>query len=237
MDRNGVTPAPPVRALPHRVELDTLPPSIDGMPVLGIASATLEPATFVPSGPMLLCGPPGSGRTTTMRSLAVALRRWRPEIQLHYFGTARSALAQLPIWSSRVLSVGESGDAAAELAAALSVRAATAPPVAVFLENIAEFANGMGEMAIQQLAKQCAADGHLFVAEGETSAFNSGMGLIGQLKSGRAGLALAPDLGDGPTIFKTNFPRLSGIEMPAGRGLLVRLGKAEVVQIGLTGSG
>jgi DNA segregation ATPase FtsK/SpoIIIE, S-DNA-T family len=135
------------------------------------------------------------------------------------------------------LNPADSSDAATELAAALASRRPDSAPVAVFVENIAEFANGLGEMALQQLAKQCMADGQLFVAEGETSAFATGMGLIGQVKVARAGIALAPDPGDGSSVFKTTFPRLSGVEMPPGRGVIVRVGKAEVVQIGLPNGG
>jgi S-DNA-T family DNA segregation ATPase FtsK/SpoIIIE len=154
---------------------------------------------------MVLCGPPGSGRTTVLHALAEAVHRWRPDAELYYFGSARSPLAGLSLWKATSLNPQMAGDLATELTATLAGRAAAAPPVAVFIEGAAEHGSGMGDFALEQLAKQCATDGHLVIGEGETSTFNSSMGLVGQLKTGRAGLALSPDLGDGSTIFKTDF--------------------------------
>ena len=45
------------------------------------------------------------------------------------------------------------------------------------------------------------------------------------------GLALVPDGTESSMIFKTNFPPLARVFMPEGRGVLVRKGKAEIVQI------
>lgn len=234
MRRNGSNEAPPVRALPEVVTLDSLPSTTsDALPVLGMASSTLEPIGFVPSGSMIVCGPPGSGRTTTLQALCRSLRRWRPDVELYYFGSARSVLAQETFWTRRVVTASEAGDGASDITALLSARSGSGRPAAVVVEGIGEFANSMAEQALQQLLKQCVVDGHLYVAEGETSTFVSGMGLIGQVKVGRAGLSLMPDPGDGPTIFKTAFPKLNPAELPPGRALLVRQGRTEVVQIGL----
>ncbi|MGN6609251.1 MAG: FtsK/SpoIIIE domain-containing protein [Jatrophihabitans sp.] len=233
MRRSGASTAAPIRALPERIPLRELPATLDDQPVIGIASSTLAPIAFAPSGPMVLCGPPGSGRTTVLQAFAEAVHRWRPDAELYYFGSARSPLAALPFWKATSLNPQTAGDLATDLTAGLAGRAATAPPLAVFIEGAAEHASGMGDFALEQLVKQCATDGHLVIGEGETSTFNSSMGLVGQLKTGRAGLALSPDLGDGSTIFKTNFPRLGAIDLLPGRGVLVRLGRTEIVQVGL----
>ena len=57
------------------------------------------------------------------------------------------------------------------------------------------------------------------------------MGLPGLVKAARSGMALAPDGSESSMIFKTNFPPLARVFMPEGRGVLVRKGKAEIVQI------
>jgi DNA segregation ATPase FtsK/SpoIIIE, S-DNA-T family len=103
----------------------------------------------------------------------------------------------------------------------------------VFIECVGEYANGPADMALQSLLKQCLADGHLVVAEGESTTLTSPMGLVGQVKSGRAGLALAPDPGDGQTLYRTAFPKLGATDLLPGRGLLVGLGKAHLVQVAM----
>ncbi|MBX6751013.1 MAG: FHA domain-containing protein, partial [Micromonosporaceae bacterium] len=54
MRRAGVTPAPAVRAMPERVSLESLPPAVDGRPVLGLAAAALEPMPFTPTRRVLI---------------------------------------------------------------------------------------------------------------------------------------------------------------------------------------
>ena len=233
MRRNGAVDAPAIRALPEDVALPSLPSATPtDLPVVGLASATLGPVGFVPSGPFIVSGPPGSGRTTTVHAIATALTRWRPDVELFYFGNARSTLAGLPLWKATVTSPAQAGDAATDILARLVSLSGSDRPAAVFVEGVGDYANGPSEMAMQQLLKQCSVDGHLFLAEGETSSFSMSMGLVGQVKVGRAGLSLMPDPGDGPTIFKTSFPKLNAAELPPGRALLVRQGKAELIQIG-----
>ena len=232
MARAGATAAAPIRTLSDKVALASLPPRLGGLPVVGVSSDTLGPHALEPSGTFLVGGPPGSGRTTALHSIAVALRRWDPAVELHYFGNRGSSLARQDLWTSVATGVNDVAEHAAELVQKLGP---DGPPVAVFVESIAEFANGsVADQPLQELARLCLERSWLFVSEGETTTLSSGsIGLLAQAKASRVGLALAPDSGDGPT-FRTNFPpRLSRADFPPGRALFVSAGKTTVVQVGL----
>jgi S-DNA-T family DNA segregation ATPase FtsK/SpoIIIE len=238
MIRAGVAPAPPIQRLAERVPLTTLPDSLAGQPVLGVSSDTLGPLAFDPKGTFLICGPAGSGRTATLHAVAVALRRWDPGVELHYLGNRRSALSTMDLWTSTACGVDDVAERAKELATELAVSGPDRP-VAVFLENVADFANTAADIPLQDLARVCVSEERLLVAEGETTTVSSGstMGLVAQVKISRVGIALAPDSDVGPA-FRTTFPpRLSRADFPPGRGLYVAAGRTTVVQVGLADTG
>lgn len=232
MRKAGTSIAPPIGSLSDSVPLNELPASVDGQPVLGIASRSLAPFGVEPRGSFVISGPPSSGRTTAMRTLALALQRWDPEIELHYFGTKRSELVTGVRW--QVMSFGDdSGPAATDLADRIARRSVDAPRIAVFIESPAEFANGPADAALQSLCKACLTEDQFLVVEGETSTLTGSYGLLGLVKTSRAGLALQPDQGDGQAVYRTDFPRIDRSEFPPGRALLVKLGRTEVVQTAL----
>ena len=227
MRRTSADEAPGIQALAETVQLSDLPDQVAGQPILGLSSDTLGPAAFEASGSFLLCGPPLSGRTTALHTLSLALLRQDPNIQLHYFGNLRSRLATLPFWTST-----SSPSDAAEGAATIHTSVLDGPPQAVFIENVADFVNTPADMPLQTLIKLVNAEGGFVVVEGESSGLTGTMGLLGLAKLSRAGLALSPDQGDG-NLFRTNFPRMNPNERLPGRGLLIRAGRTEVVQVAL----
>ncbi|TWP54055.1 FHA domain-containing protein [Lentzea tibetensis] len=228
----GLDAAPPIRSLPDRVGLVDLPVSDGAFPVLGISSETLASQPFDPTGTFLICGPPRSGRTTALHAVAVAVRRWDPSAQLHYFGNRRSRLASLDLWANRALNDAD----AAELARALVEKLTVVPPeqtVVVVVENVTSFAGGPADAALHQLIQRCVHDERFVVVDGEATALQSNAGLAGAVKASRAGLALAPDVNDG-AAFRTTFPsRLRRTDFPLGRALHVTAGTTTVVQTGL----
>jgi S-DNA-T family DNA segregation ATPase FtsK/SpoIIIE len=233
MRRAGVPDAPAVQRLEERIPLAGLPSEVRGQPVLGVSSDTLGPHSFVPRGSFLICGPPGSGRTTAILAVATALRRWHPDIELHYLGSRRSALAGLDLWRSRTCGPDEVAAAAIRLAGDLAMAGESGSRAAVFIENIAEFVSSAADHPLQELAKVCLGNDLLLVAEGETSTLTGSYPLFAPVKSGRTGLALQPDANDGLTVFRTNFPpRLNRADFPAGRALFVAGGRTTTVQVG-----
>jgi S-DNA-T family DNA segregation ATPase FtsK/SpoIIIE len=105
--------------------------------------------------------------------------------------------------------------------------------IAVFVENVADFIGSPADTALQSLIKLAISDEQFVVIEGESSGLSGSMGLLGLAKSSRTGLALAPDQGDG-ALFRATFPRMNANERLPGRGLYVRAGRAEVVQVAMT---
>ena len=235
MRRAGVAPAPPIRSLPDRIPLTLLPSAADGMPVIGMSAATLEAVAVQPRGTFIVSGPPGSGRTTALHTLAAALRGWRSDARLHYFGPRRSPLASLNLWDGRSCGGTEAAGAARLLAAEISLPAATGPPYVVVIEGIADFLMGEADIALQELVRQCLAEDHFVIAEGEATTMLSPTGLLGLVKASRRGIALQPDAGDGSQIYRTQFPRINRAEFPPGRGLLVGGGGTTVIQVATAG--
>ena len=81
--------------------------------------------------------------------------------------------------------------------------------------------------------KKVKRNGHLVIAEGETSQWNSSWPLLQEVRSGRAGLILQPESMDGDMILRTATPKVRRGEMPPGRGYWIGAGKAVKVQVPL----
>jgi DNA segregation ATPase FtsK/SpoIIIE, S-DNA-T family len=230
MRDRGVPAAPPIERLAEEVPLSLLPASLDGRPVLGLASETLAPHTFEPVGSFLISGPPKSGRTTAMHAVVAAVRRWNPSVAVHLLSnSARSVLAGLGCWSTT------SCDPDVDESAGRLLKELNGSPVVVVLENIAELAAHAAmkpSTPLLELVQRCVRDGHFLVFDGDTLAVRTHHGLIGAAKASCAGLALAPESGD--DAFRTQFPaRLNRADFPPGRALHVVGGTTSVVQIGL----
>ena len=228
MRRNGAPEAPSIKSLPEVIELEGLPERLGDAPVIGVSSDSLGPAPFAASGTFLVSGPPMSGRTTALHTLALALLRQNPSTCLHYFGNSRSVLLDLLDWTT----IATLADAP-EVATRLHNTLVGGPASAIFLENVAEFVGTPADVPLQALVKLAIAEGQFVVLEGESSSLSGSMGLLGLAKTSRAGLALAPDQGDG-VLFRTAFPRMNANERLPGRGLLVRGGRTETIQVART---
>ncbi|GAA3285361.1 FtsK/SpoIIIE domain-containing protein [Dactylosporangium vinaceum] len=131
MVRAGMPAAPPIASLSKRI--DVLPADPGGAAVLGVAAATLGPATFVPEGVFLVAGPPQSGRTTAMRTIAAAVRHRDPAVRAHLFTPQRrSPLAAAPVFAG----VAAGAEAMARHAKDLADRVRAGERVAVFIEKV-----------------------------------------------------------------------------------------------------
>ena len=233
MRRNSVAEAPTIGRLPDRVDLSTLPVEVDGLPVIGLSSTTLGPVTFNPRGGFIVAGPPGSGRTSALKTLALAVHRWRPSTHLIYLAPASATLRDFPGWES----VGIGVDAIVDVAKTQAVRILNGEldqePVAIVIEGLGDLLNTPADLAMQELAKAAIAAGHLVVAEGDPSLFGGSSPLLQALKGSRYGIALQPEQVEGTVVFKTAFPRVARAQFPVGRGLLVAGGRTGVVQLAL----
>jgi S-DNA-T family DNA segregation ATPase FtsK/SpoIIIE len=233
MRSRNVTEAPTVERLPELVALSALPVELEGLPVIGLSSTTLGPMTFRPRGGFLVAGPPGSGRTSTLHTLALAIRRWKPEAHMIHLASVGAEMRDLLPWHS----IGVGVDEIADVAKAEAVRVINSEfgdlPVAVFIEGLSDLLNTPADIAIQELTKAAISAGHVVIAEGDPAVLGSASPLLQALKGSRYGIALQPEQVEGALVFKTAFPRVSRAQFPVGRGLFVSSGHTGIIQVAM----
>lgn len=232
--RQGVGTAPGVRVLPTAFAVAELPAEINGMPVLGLGDDTLGPVGFDATGGFLIGGGPGSGRTNAVLVVSQAIRRWRPEIVMIYFGARRSNLPQMFAWDMVATTPEDIGAAAKQLSQALK-SGERKRQMAIIVEGVADLVNTPADAPLVELLKYLRRTEHLFVGEAETASWGSIFPLYGEFKNARQGFLLQPEWNEGDAILRTPFPRSQRSDFPAGRGMLARGGRAVKVQLPLHG--
>ena len=223
---------PEIRSLPVNVPASGLPRSVNDLPVLGVEYATLEAMGFDPRGPIIVTGPPSSGRTTALLWLAESIHRWSPETALIRLSARPSSLDSQPFWAASVTGQQNvasflAGSVKQDLADPTGAR----PAVAIFIEQYAEFAGTAAESALADAAVLARRNGHPFFAEGEPSALGGFPSFISEVRQARCGLVLQPDVNDGDNLFRTPLPGVRRVDFPPGRGVWVRSGKVSRVQV------
>lgn len=233
MEQAGAPVAPPIERLADDIDWASLPATAGGLPTFGVADETLGPLGFTPAGMLLVTGPAGSGRTTTVRTMIAALRAARPDLDTAYFGTGRSPLVVAP-WTRKAVGAAEAARLAEEISRELGEPGEDRDRMVVVIDGLGDFLNSEADFALQDLLKACRAAGVLVIADGESSDIVGSWPLLQAIKAPRHGIVLQPDQADGDTIFRTPFPRVARAEFPTGRGLYVRAGKAYRVQVART---
>lgn len=234
MVRAGAQETPPIGSLPKEFAIETLPPSHDGAPVLGVSDLDLGPFGFEPAGTLLVAGPPASGRSTTLAALAASVLRFDPHARLYYLGNARSALGRASHWTDAATTPETAAALAKDLVAAVA-DPDTEGRIAVIVESIGDFLQTPADSPIVELVRAVRRSDHLLVAEAESSAWGSSWPLLGEVKNGRRGLLLQPDSVEGDLLLKTPLPRLNRSEFPPGRGVYIAKGRFARVQVPLVG--
>ena len=229
MLRQGVERAPQIERLPDQIDLDILPAGSPDLPVIGVDDETLQPAEILAKGPLLLAGPPGSGRTVALVTLAYALRRSNPGVELLYIGSRRSAAASLKLWDRSVVGADDVGEAIDEL---VDYSTGTPGKLAIFIEGLTDFTDTGAESGIERLITASIKAEQWVVGESETSTWSSAWSLAQPFKSGRRGLLLNPGDIDGDSLLSTSLGRISTDFIP-GRGYIVGRGKVRKLQVAL----
>ena len=233
MRRQQVSDAPRVEQLPEIVRLSELPVTAGGRPAIGIADDILGPVGFNPEGVFLISGPPASGRTTAAATAMIAFDRAAPGVVPVFFGGKRSPLASLGIWQQIATDPAEVAEVAAKIDQAAAGGGEGGQRYAVVIEAVNEFLSTPADAPLAAMIKTLTRLGHVVIAEAETSALGGGWPLLNAVKSGRTGLALQPEQGDGTIVYKTDFPRSRRSDHPPGRGLLVEGGRVRLLQVAI----
>lgn len=230
----GVT-APAIASLGDRYALSTLPAGDSVRPVIGVDDMTLAPTGLSTTGSLLLAGPPGSGRTTAVETIATAFLRAAPSIRRFHFSPRRSPLSARHAWTESAVEAAS----AATLAARLLAQIDEDPQqrLAIFIEALPEFTGTEAEYELERLIRSASRDDHFVLGEGEISTWQGAYTLAGPMKAGRRGLLLTPGDMDGDTLLGTNLGRIRRADFPAGRGFLVSNGRAQKLQVAVVEDG
>lgn len=197
-----------------------VPPGVLVVP-LGVSGRDLGPA-LLPLGPgdhVLVAGPPRSGRSTTLATIAAALRRCRPDLAVTVVAPVPSPLRELESAERIVADEGALDDLAAALAAAPG-------PQLVLLDDADFLDDECGALA--GLTRRL--DLHV-VAAGRPDALRPLYGHVtAEVRRSRVGVLLQPAEGDGDLLGVPVLRPGRGPFLP-GRGVLVAGGVVEVVQV------
>lgn len=232
MKRAGVVRPARIEILQDQVDLAELPTGTGGSIVIGVDDVTLGPAALPAKGSLLLAGPPGSGRTTALSTIATALSRTgvRP-----VFLTARhSPLSARNCWADRATGSSNVAALAASLTERIESSGGSGVP-AILIEHLPDFSNDEAELPLDRLIQAALREGCFVVGEGETSAWSQAYTLSRAFKAGKAGLLLTPGDMDGDTLLGTPLGRIRRADFPPGRGFLIASGRARKLQVAREG--
>jgi S-DNA-T family DNA segregation ATPase FtsK/SpoIIIE len=230
MTSAGISAAPPVERLAEQVALADVIGRAGQDAAVGLADDTLQPVGVEANGAFIIAGPPSSGRTTAIATLASSLAS-RADLKLYLISSRRSPLTRLGVWTAAADNLDGVERLVTDLAASLDAADPAPQSIALFIENIAEFAGAAVEYELERAVKGLLRTEQFVVGEGETSTWSQAYTLGQPLRAGRKGLLLQPDDGDGDLLLNTALPRIKRGSLPQGRGFLVARGRSRKVQV------
>lgn len=233
MAKAGVAAAPGVERLSTYIPLEGLSAEA-GAVVVGVADDNLLPVSIDPAGPFVVAGPPGSGRTSVLRTIAASLATARPKVERHLLSPRRSPLARWDGWTSSADATDDLEKSVAALSKTLAKGGLAPGALSIFLENLADFAGTSVEYDLEALVKSALKQEQFVVAETETSTWSQAYAIGQPLRAGRKGLLVQPDEGDGDLLLNTSLGRVPRGSLPVGRGFLVAQGRARKIQVALS---
>jgi S-DNA-T family DNA segregation ATPase FtsK/SpoIIIE len=218
-----------IGALPSQVELASLKGSTELSREpwrirIGVRESDLEVAELVlyEGEHALVAGPPRSGKSSTLWTIASSLRAGRGDVHLAGVGGRRSPLSECPALDRYA---GAGGEASA-LFATLRV---VAGPVVLFVDDAEGFEDV--DEAIQGLLSVGRPDLHV-IAAGRSDALRSLYRHWTQtVRRSKNGLLLRPNIDMDGELAGVTLPRRSPVPFVVGRGYLAQNGELEIVQV------
>ena len=230
-DKGFPAPEAVVRLSEH-IPLDTLPiRTLAGLPTIGIANDTLDPIGVTAQGVLMVSGPPGSGRSTTLLTLAQAVRRHSGAARIVYLAPGDSPLANVDVWSDVAVGVAPVVQLVGELMSSLSRGGPSAAELVVVIDSVADFGSTEAEDELGRLVKLVADASGFVVGEAEVSAWGQAWVLAQPFKAARRGIILAPNGVETDTLLSTPIGAVRRTDFPPGRGVLIDRGKGVWMQV------
>lgn len=225
MRQSGFVPPEPVQRLSEHIELDALPATTAaGTAVIGVADESLAPFGVSATGVMLVTGPPGSGRSTALVTLAQAMRRLHPNARIVHFAPEPSTIAGQDVWTHSATSVETVNELADQLTTADGV------DLMVVIERVGDFGDTEAENTLVELVKARSTTAFI-VGESEVSSWGQAWTLSQPFKASRRGLLLWPDGTEADSLLSTSIGTVRRTEFPPGRGISVERGKGVWLQV------
>lgn len=221
-------PAPPVQSMPEVIHLQDVQGGAGGMPVIGIEEEGLQPVGIRPSGAFVVAGGPGSGKTTTVGTIAAAVWQHDPERHAVLFANRNSDLRSLLAWTACAEQRADKLELAKSIAADFTAKPAAWPRLILVVESVTALADDPElETAVLALLKLAVAGQAFVVVEGDFVAFTRQFKLE-FLRVPQVGILLQPQAPtEGEMLFKRTLPRIEKDEFRPGQGFLVQ-GRATV---------
>ncbi|MBS9535889.1 cell division protein FtsK [Mycobacterium sp. M1] len=227
MRDTGFVPPAPIQRLSEHIELDALPADTTvGTAVIGIADESLAPCGVSTSGVLMLTGPPGSGRSTALVTLAQAMRRQHPDARIVHLATTPSTIAGAGVWTEKA--AGQ--DAVTELVDRLFSTHTPGTELMVMIEGVGDFGGTDAENTLVDLVKGLGSTAFI-VGESEVSSWGQAWALAQPFKASRRGLVLWPNGIETDGLLSTSIGAVHRTQFPPGRGILVERGKGVWLQV------
>jgi S-DNA-T family DNA segregation ATPase FtsK/SpoIIIE len=229
---------PGIRLLPAHVERAQLPPaSRPWTAVIGIEDAGLGAAqmAFQDSG-YLVAGPPRSGRSTALAATVESLSGSTPTLRAILLAPRKSLLLDARAWDGVARGATQCEELARSLAdeIRMSDMDIAEPSTLIVIDDGEELIDSGVGTALELLIRRGRDQGYRICGAVETRAAHRAYGgWIAELRKGRRGVLLQPDLDLDGDLFGVRLARSTNRVFPPGRGFLVQGGSAVLVQVAL----
>ncbi|HMR48835.1 MAG TPA: FtsK/SpoIIIE domain-containing protein [Arachnia sp.] len=223
---------PAIRKLPVLVSVKDVPRH---GPILGVSDLTLDALPAPTEGLALIAGTGRSGRSNAIGVWAQTLRETYPGIDLVLLAARKSPISGLRIWRRTAIGYSQVQPLLDTLLDQPATGTDGQPARAVFVEALPELSSeGLG-MQLAALARRCAEEQNLFVAEGSVDTWNKDYDVKPLLLG--AGQVLLLQVGPDAAYSYVDFPlpKLKAADRVPGRGFWARRGTAVKVQVPMLG--
>jgi DNA segregation ATPase FtsK/SpoIIIE, S-DNA-T family len=232
MTKAGAIAAAPVERLTEAVLLRNLPDESADSIAVGLADDSLAPIGTPRIGSFVIAGPPGSGRTTTLLTLATSLHRSNPKVELYHLSARRSPMTALTLWKKSADGTDNARDLVKELTARIAAGNLAPGELAIFVEHLTDYHESELERDVEALIKAAVRAEQFIAGESESSTWNQAYSVGRPMRAARRGIILQPDDADSD-LLKASFARIRG-DVPPGRGFLVGGGRSRKLQVATT---
>jgi S-DNA-T family DNA segregation ATPase FtsK/SpoIIIE len=213
-----LTPPRRIDPLPASVSLSTLPAAAAGEVVLGVGGDELDPMLVSVADGFLVAGPPRSGRSTALLTIAAQLR-----------GRGARVVAVAP----RPSPLRDLPECHTDRQASYDLEALLAPGVDALVVDDAELlVDSPLAHLLEKAVREMRDSGTAIVVGGTTDELVTGYrGFVVELRRSRHGLLLSPQSAADGDLLGVRLSRAVGGDVHPGRGLLCHRGTTTPVQV------